>query len=125
MIVDGKMLPTTFGSERADWHWQPGGTVDMSGKQATVVLHDLTGFEGRCDAILFSSDDLAPPNREPEMSAFRRKLLGLPDTPPDAGQYDLVRGWRWHGRLLHGGFRRSIGRQGGSGPRSAATRREQ
>ena len=50
VLVDGKALPTTFGVEGAAWHWQPGGTVQISAKQAKVALHDLTGFEGRCDA---------------------------------------------------------------------------
>ena len=33
------------------------------GGEATIALHDLTGFEGRCDAILFCRDlDFQPPN---------------------------------------------------------------
>ena len=62
----------------------------ISGRQAKIALHDLTGFEGRCDAVLFSLDELTPPNRDPEMIAFRRKLLGLPGKPEDGGQFDFV-----------------------------------
>ena len=52
---------------------------------------DLTGFEGRCDAILFSTDpNLVPPNEDPAMAEFRRRLLGFPEKPPVAGTYDLV-----------------------------------
>jgi hypothetical protein len=54
-------------------------------------LHDLTGFDGRCDAMVFSTDhQLGPPNHEPAMRAFRGKLLGHPDPPPDAGEFDVV-----------------------------------
>jgi hypothetical protein len=90
VLVDGKALPTTFGVEGEEWHWQPGGTVQISAQQAKVAMHDLTGFEGRCDAILFSLDNLTPPNKEPQITAFRRKLLGLPEKRKDGGKFDLV-----------------------------------
>jgi hypothetical protein len=56
-----------------------------------LSLHDLTGFEGRCDAILFSRDaKFTPPNRDPEMAAFRRVCLGLPEAPEPVGDFDIV-----------------------------------
>ncbi len=91
LAVDGEPLAVTFGTEGAKWHWQDGGTVELAGATATLALHDLTGFEGRCDAIVLSKDlDFVPPNTDPAMAAFRRKLLGLPETPVDGGQFDLV-----------------------------------
>ena len=91
VLVDGKAIKTVFGTEGAEWHWQDGGTVKIAGKQAAVALHDLTGFEGRCDAIVFSSDLTSrPPNILKTQLPWRRKLLGLPDKPPEAGPFDLV-----------------------------------
>jgi hypothetical protein len=91
VIVDGAPLPREFGAEGAAWHWQRGGTVTLRAGKVPLALHDLTGFAGRCDALVFTSDpELVPPNRDPEMAALRRRALGLPDTPPDAGQFDLV-----------------------------------
>jgi len=91
LLIEARPLPTTFGTEGADWHWQDGGTVEITGKQVTLALHDLTGFEGRCDAIVFTSDaNRIPPNRGERLAVFRRKALGLPKTPQDAGQFDLV-----------------------------------
>ena len=55
-----------------------------------MALHDLTGFEGRCDAIVLATSPDAPPNAGPEMGAFRRRLLGIPEKPADGGNYDLV-----------------------------------
>jgi hypothetical protein len=90
LLINGKPLPTAFGIEGAEWHWQDGGTVDITGGSVTVALHDLTGFDGRCDAIVLSPDlDFAPPNDE-KLAAFRKKMLGLGDEPQDAGQFDLV-----------------------------------
>lgn len=91
VVVDGKQLKTVFGTKGAKWHWQDGGEVQIQKGQVNIVLHDMTGFEGRCDAVLFSTDsDLVPPNEGDEMSKFRRKLLGLPNKPVNAGKYDLV-----------------------------------
>jgi hypothetical protein len=91
VLFDGKRLDVTFGTERAEWHWQDGGTVDLAAGRVQLALHDLTGFEGRCDAILLTTDaELAPPNSDPEMAAWRRKLLGISEQPEDAGRFDLV-----------------------------------
>ena len=59
--------------------------------QAKIALHDLTGFEGRCDAVLFSKDaSFNPPNEPAELTKFRRVALGLPEDAEDGGSYDLV-----------------------------------
>ena len=56
-----------------------------------MALHDLTGFEGRCDAIVFSQDPgFQPPNAEPPMGEFRRRQLGVQGPPDDGGSFDLV-----------------------------------
>lgn len=90
VVINGEPLKETFGTKGAEWHWQDGGSVEVD-VEAKVALHDLTGFEGRCDAIVFSRDDkFVPPNQEPEMLAFRRKLLKLEGEPDDGGAFDLV-----------------------------------
>lgn len=91
VLVDGRPLDPVFGTEGAQWHWQDGGTVRIASSRVRLALRDLTGFEGRCDAILFVADaSFTPPNRDPEMAAFRRKALGYPEGPEDAGAFDLV-----------------------------------
>jgi hypothetical protein len=89
--VNGTLLGTTFGTEGADWHWQSGGSVGISKGEVRLALEDLTGFDGRCDALLFSTDpNLVPPNNDPGMAVWRRALLGFPEEPPVAGPYDFV-----------------------------------
>jgi len=91
LLVNSRVLPTIFGTEGANWHWQDGGTVEIANEQVTLTLHDLTGFEGRCDAVVLTTDmDFLPPNKGSEMAEFRRKALGLPEKPQEAGQFDLV-----------------------------------
>jgi hypothetical protein len=90
VLIDGKPVSTTFGTEGAAWHWQDGGTVQV-GREAKVALHDLTGFEGRCDAVLFCHDlSFTPPNEASALAAFRRQALELPEAPEDGGSYDLI-----------------------------------
>jgi hypothetical protein len=90
VLIDGKPLAVTFGTEGADWHWQAGGGVAIRDKQFRLALRDLTGFDGRCDAILLTTDaKLTPPDNGEELTAFRRKLLKL-TAVEDAGRYDLV-----------------------------------
>ena len=62
LLVDGEPLEETFGTQGAKWFWHDGGTVQISNKSTTVALHDLTGFDGRCDAILFTKGKEAPPS---------------------------------------------------------------
>jgi len=91
LVIDGRPLEAVFGTEGVKWHWQDGGTVEITQPQVIVSLHDLTGFDGRCDAIIFTSDaDFVPPDKGEEMAAFRRKMLGLPEKPQEAGNFDLV-----------------------------------
>lgn len=90
LVVNGNTLSTTFGVEGAEWHWQDGGEVTLT-KTNELLLRDLTGFEGRCDAILFSKDlNFVPPDGGEQLSDLRRALLGWDTEPADGGNYDLV-----------------------------------
>lgn len=88
--INGVALQETFGTKSATWHWHDGGVVKVD-KKATLALHDLTGFEGRCEAILFCKDiHFEPTNDVPQLTTFRRKLLGLPEHPEEAGSFDFI-----------------------------------
>ncbi len=91
VVVNGLPLDTLFGTEGAAWHWQAGGKAELPAGPVTLALHDLTGFDGRCDAVLLTTDEgLVPPNDGAALETFRRQALGLPAGPEDAGEYDLV-----------------------------------
>ena len=70
--VNGKELPNVLGRGTGDWQWQKAGEVTLEKGAATVALHDLTGFDGRCDVVCLSPVagqpvmpvvKLAPPRR--------------------------------------------------------------
>ena len=88
VCVDDKPLETMFGTEGAVWHWQDGGTIRATGKKLKLALHDLTGFDGRCDAIVLSTDaGFTPPNQGEALATFRRQALGLPKEPEEATKF--------------------------------------
>lgn len=90
LIVNGKPLKTEFGSEGVKWHWQDGGEIEVTDTKVSLALHDLTGFDGRCDAIYFTQSKTAPPNEGEILPTWRRKLLGQPEEPPVKDGYHLV-----------------------------------
>ena len=90
LLIDGVPLETTFGTEGEKWHWQNGGLVDLKSEHE-LTLRDLTGFEGRCDAILFCRDlSFVPPDGGKELEQLRARKLGWDKKPEDAGEFDLV-----------------------------------
>lgn len=90
VLIDGTALDTVFGTQGNEWHWQDGGSITTVNQTVDLSLHDLTGFNGRCDAILFSKDpNFTPPNTLKPMTTFRQKILGTENTI-DKGSYDLV-----------------------------------
>ena len=91
LLINGHIVGKDFGVKGVNWQWHEGGKMNIPKGIVTLTLRDLTGFNGRCDAILFSTDyQFTPPNKDPEMTHFRRKLLGYSETPPIAGNYDLA-----------------------------------
>jgi len=91
LLVNGTALQETFGTKGAEWHWHDGGTVSIPERKVKLTLKDLTGFEGRCDAILFSNEKgFVPPNDNRPMSEWRSRYSGIAGKPIDAGRFDLV-----------------------------------
>ena len=91
VLVNGEAAGVTFGDRNAEWHWQNGGTVEITEENAQIALHDLTGFAGRCAGIFLTKDlNLVPPDGGGKLARFRRQWHGHSETPEDAGKYDLV-----------------------------------
>jgi hypothetical protein len=90
LLVNEKPLKETFGTKGAKWFWHDGGQVRISSKSVKLALHDLTGFDGRCDAVFFTKSGDTPPDDSEILSKWRRDQLGLDDKPTQKGPYDLV-----------------------------------
>lgn len=91
LSVGGKKLSTVLGNTGSEWMWQEAGKVNIKDVKTQIALHDLTGFNGRCDAIYFTTEKAdIPPSAMKELETFRRSALGLPIVAPSGGTYDLV-----------------------------------
>ena len=51
VCINGVAAPKMLGTKNAEWDWQYGGKVSLEKGENVIALHDLTGFDGRCDAI--------------------------------------------------------------------------
>ena len=90
ILVDGCPLDTTFGDGPGEWHWQSGGIIQLTPGEHRLSLHDLTGFEGRCDAILLTTTDYCPDASIETMRTLRNRLMRLPAEPERKGHFDFI-----------------------------------
>lgn len=89
--INGNKIDKEFGTTGKDWLWEDGGVVKLADGEISLALHDLTGFNGRVDAIYFSKDlNATPPSDKEALAKFRHQQLNLPDNPPATEEYDLV-----------------------------------
>ncbi len=92
VMVNGKALSKTFGAADTEaWTWETGGSVSLEKGELKLALHDLTGFYGRCDAILLTTDaDYVPPEDKDAVCRERARLQGLSLQPTFAGEFDVI-----------------------------------
>ena len=73
--VGDETLNTILGTKGNVWMWQKAGKIDLKKGPVTLSLSDLTGFDGRCDAIYLTKDATEiPPSDSAGLAAMRRKL---------------------------------------------------
>ncbi len=88
--IDGRECDTLFGTGGPEWRWQQGGAAYLTKGVHQIALHDLAGFDARCDSILFTRLDVALDDTLETVYQLRNNLLGLPDEPEDKGTFDFV-----------------------------------
>ena len=72
--VGGRRLKEVLGTRGDGWMWQYAGKTTLRGGAVEVALVDLSGFDGRCDAVWFTTDaDDVPPADVAALDAFRRR----------------------------------------------------
>jgi hypothetical protein len=91
LIINGKTVAREFGaSGKSGWRWEDGGILELGGK-VEVRLHDLTGYYGRCDALVFASDpNWIPADDKKALAAQRERFGGISHEVKQAGEYDVV-----------------------------------
>ncbi|MEI7504012.1 MAG: FAD-dependent oxidoreductase, partial [Paludibacter sp.] len=89
IVINGTEIPKELGTEKS-WTWQYVKKVSIKKLESTVELKDLTGFDGRCDAIYFSTKNLTPPNDNKELAKWRNEKRYKDKQLVDEKQFDLV-----------------------------------
>ena len=90
LMIDGQSAGPVLGDSGSEWFWQNAGKAKITSTNAKVSLQDLTGFNGRVDAIYFTKGNTPPPNELATLGKFRKKQLGIPSKPEKAGEFDFV-----------------------------------
>ncbi|QTN34088.1 FAD-dependent oxidoreductase [Akkermansiaceae bacterium] len=91
LSVNGAALANELGSGEPKWTWQLAGQTELKAGKAKLALQDLTGFNGRADAVLFSSDpSFSPPADATFEERTAWEIPGVPSGIEDAGNFDLV-----------------------------------
>lgn len=87
LIIQGKQS-AELGTTGNGWYWQEAGVFKLKKGENSLALHDLTGFDGRCDAIFMTTSKTFNPNTICNAEQWRRNALKLPADKQQ--QYDLV-----------------------------------
>ena len=102
VAINGQVIKHECGSHGGDWVWEHIGEIDLQQGPVDIALRDLTGFDGRCDALFFSSTGSQPVDGIGEDAhRWRKERRGLPVEPEEAGSFDVV--------IVGGGVTGSIG----------------
>lgn len=91
LSLDGRQIGGDLGKGAATWSWETAGTASLKKGKSTLSLKDLSGFDGRVDAIYLSkAADATPPAKCMLEDRATWKIPGAPSAMEDAGNFDLV-----------------------------------
>lgn len=92
VLVNGEPLPEVFGdADSSEWVWEKGGELALNAGSVELALHDLTGFYGRCDAVILTADPgYVPPESIEKIAAERARLTGISLAATDMGAFDVI-----------------------------------
>lgn len=87
LFINGTALQHELGLKQ-EWTWEYAGETDLVESSIELTLHDLTGFNGRVDAVFLSTVKQPPPDSKDELSAWKKENLAIPDI--EEKSFDLV-----------------------------------
>ena len=89
VAIDGKRLENQMG-RKAGWSWDLAGKIELAEGECKLALQDVTGFEGRCDAIYLTTNENEKPPVEKESLKKWRAAFMAHEVPNKVVKYDLV-----------------------------------
>ena len=89
--VGGQESAITFGkTNHDDWRWVDGGEFELAGAKTELRLKDLTGWWGRCDAMVLAKGGFTPSNDLKELAQQRLTHAGVSPEIKDEGSFDVI-----------------------------------
>jgi hypothetical protein len=73
VVINGKRLSISGDTEKT-WTWTHVGQSALKKGVCKIALQDMTGFDGRCDAIYLTNDNDVPPSAAPIVGAANSTL---------------------------------------------------
>ena len=89
LAIDGIELENTLGTNGKDWAWQSAGSATLKSGTHTLSLRDLSGFNGRCDAIYLTESDVVPSSKIADIDDLRKRL-NWHEVVCNSHKYDLI-----------------------------------
>lgn len=91
ILLNGRTSAMTFGqSGQPGWRWENGGVHQLA-DTAELRLRDLTGYYGRCDAVVLTNDlDWAPPTETAAVATLRETHGGQSPQVEQIPHHDVV-----------------------------------
>ena len=91
VAVDGRPGARLGVSRRVGWLWERAGDFDFKDGEVRIELKDISGYFGRCDALILTADlSYVPPDGMAELQAERRRLRGEAAAVAEKGRFDVV-----------------------------------
>jgi len=89
--IGDKASEATFGKAETDaWRWVDGGAFDIQPGRVEIRLCDLTGWWGRCDAVVLAGGGFRPSDEPVVLAGQREKYAGVSPEIRDMGDFDVV-----------------------------------
>lgn len=88
--INDTVLPEVLGTNGSEWGWQKAGSIYLEQGENKLALQDITGFNGRCDALYFTNDpEDIPVNEANKLDKMRKERANIvcQDEPEE---YDLL-----------------------------------
>ncbi|TRX52686.1 FAD-dependent oxidoreductase [Thalassomonas sp. M1454] len=88
--IDNKTLENNLGTQKG-WGWQLAGQVELNKGQSKIEVEDLTGFEGRFDAIYLTKESSPKlPNTPTDLFHWKDQLTGRSKLAIEEKVFDFV-----------------------------------
>ncbi len=87
--INDEILPTILGTNDKEWAWQRAGKILLPEGKHKFSLCDLTGFNGRIDAIYLTDSNEMPSNDIAYIDKMRKEL-GYKEVKDYEAEFDLV-----------------------------------